>query len=205
MKKIVIKEHTLIEDFLVGKKINIIDLGACRGEFTSEINNNYDVNMAILVEPCITNFKRLPFSDNFKNLNRAIVGDGRERVIFNEDFSSPYNGSLVFNDFQNIGKYEIPTIRLKELIDIINTDDLIDVLKIDIEGTEYELFDKLEDDLLLKFKQITVEFHDFLDKEYSPLNLKIEKRMIDLGFCVEKNGIEYLQGSDYYDTLFYKI
>ena len=34
-----IKEHTFFDNYL-RKEINVVDLGACRGEFIDEINNN---------------------------------------------------------------------------------------------------------------------------------------------------------------------
>ena len=40
--------------------------------------------------------------------------------------------------------------------------DHIDLMKVDIEGSEIELFDTISDDLLDHIDQMTVEFHDFL-------------------------------------------
>ena len=37
----------------------------------------------------------------------------------------------------------------------------IDILKLDIEGAEFELFVSTPDDILRRIGQITVEFHDF--------------------------------------------
>jgi hypothetical protein len=111
---------------------------------------------------------------------------------------------LIFDNFNNSEKYHIETVSLASLIDLMDEKYDIDLLKIDIEGAEYDLLLNSSDSELLKFKQITVEFHDFLDSKYKEKNKLIEKRMIDLGFDVLKNGTAYMLGSDYYDTLFTK-
>ena len=78
-------------------------------------------------------------------------------------------------------------------------------MKIDIEGGEYELLINEKDETLLKFKQITVEFHDFIDPNLRVLNPQIEKRLTDLGFSVQaKNPAHFRYGSEYYDVLFVK-
>lgn len=61
--------------------------------------------------------------------------------------------------------------------------DSSDLLKIDIEGAEIELFNSTSDEVIKNIDQITVEFHDFIDE----LNIKkdvdkIKKRMEILGY-----------------------
>ena len=204
MKTIVIKEHTIVEDFLKDKELHIIDLGACQGEFSDAINQAYNLKRSILVEANPTNFRKLPKLDNYVSLNRAVSSVANLVIPFKEDMNSPYNGSLVFDYFKDGRVHDIHTVTLKELISLMNVVQ-IDILNVDIEGSEYDLFKNVDDSDLLMFKQITVEFHDFVDPSYRALNLEIEKRLIGSGFNVLKNRIEYKYGSDYYDTLFYKV
>ena len=204
MNEIIIKEHTIYDDMLANKSLTVIDLGACRGEFINEVDKRYTVKKAIAVEPNITNFNALIQRDNLVLLNKAVVGTDIKSVMFREDVDSPYNGSLVFGYFSNFKTYEVETTTLSELIELMNEDTDIDLLKIDIEGSEYDLLINSTDGDLLKFKQITVEFHDFVDPNFKDKNKQIEDRMIALGFDVLKKGINYMSGSDYYDTLFYK-
>jgi hypothetical protein len=61
--------------------------------------------------------------------------------------------------------------------------DHIDLMKVDIEGSEIERFDTISDDLLDRIDQMTVEFHDFLP-EYE-LAAKVRAtldRLIGLGW-----------------------
>lgn len=61
----------------------------------------------------------------------------------------------------------------------------INLLKMDIEGSEIDVLSSLSKETLEKIDQITVEFHDFLWPE---LNKKVEEtknRLCDLGFyCI---------------------
>jgi FkbM family methyltransferase len=203
VKTIIIKEHTIIEEYLIGKPLNIIDMGACLGEFSEAIRNGYTLNRAILVEANPTNYKQLPTHSNYVVVNNAVSNIANSVLQFREDVNSPYNGSLVFDYFPNAVVHNIPTITLSELIALSGAKE-IDILKIDIEGAEYDVLSNAKPEDLQKCKQITVEFHDFVNPIYKSENVKIEKMMLNLGFRVIKKGIKYKNGSDYYDTLFYK-
>jgi FkbM family methyltransferase len=206
METIIIKEHTLIKDLIKDKNLTIIDLGACIGEFSSKINDLFLVKKSILVEANPTNFNKLPKNKNFICLNKVVYTESNNKIKFKEDLASPYNGSIVLNYFSNTAKeHIIDTICLKKLIEIMNVDDKIDILKIDIEGSEYIILETVSDDILLKFNQITVEFHDFVDKKFEYKNKIIEERFLKLGFKSIKNKINWMNGSEYYDTLFYKL
>jgi len=60
----------------------------------------------------------------------------------------------------------------------------IDLLKMDIEGAEIELFEACSDDELQAVMQITVEFHEFLYPEQAEAVARIKERMRRLGFWV---------------------
>jgi FkbM family methyltransferase len=204
MNQIVIKEHTILESYLAGKPLTVIDLGACLGEFTNELENYYPIKKAILVEPNITNYDKIQPRQSYILLNKIASSTAGQVVTFVEDVDSPYNGSVVFNYFNNSKEYALETVSLESLIELMNSDDDIDILKIDIEGAEYDILLNASDNALLKFKQITVEFHDFVDGRFKSDNKAVETRLLSLGFSIIKKGTDYKEGSDYYDTLFYK-
>ena len=60
----VIKEHTFFDDYF-GDEIVVVDLGACQGEFTDELNQYYKIKKAILVEANPTNFNKLTKKENY--------------------------------------------------------------------------------------------------------------------------------------------
>ena len=63
--------------------------------------------------------------------------------------------------------------------------DTVDLLKVDIEGAEIELFDAADDETLRRCLQMTIEFHDFMDPDQA-VNVKRQlDRFESLGFdCV---------------------
>ena len=62
--------------------------------------------------------------------------------------------------------------------------DQVDLLKVDIEGAEIELFSACDNDELRDVMQITVEFHDFAYRDLHDSVLRIFDRMVDIGFWV---------------------
>lgn len=196
-----IKEHTFFED-LLKEEVTIIDLGACRGEFINEINKNYKVKKAILVEPNPTNFRLLVKEKNYVLYNNLISDKEGESIKFWEDPNSPYNGSTLFNYFNGI-EHEIKSISLDRII-TDNNIDYIDILKIDIEGSEYDLLENISPDVLEKVRQITVEFHDFIDPNLKIKTKNILSKIESFGFKRISKPINYKFNSDDYDVLFYK-
>lgn len=196
-----IKEHSFYDDHL-DSEIVIIDLGACRGEFIEEMNTLYNVRKAILVEANPTNFKLLPKRENYTLYNNVISSVDGKIVRFLEDVNSPYNGSSIFNYF-NGTVHDIVSISLNTIVRE-NKLDKIDILKIDIEGSEYEILEEIDDELLSLVNQITVEFHDFIDPSLKTKTEYILQRMKSKGFNNLSKPIEYMHGSQHYDVLFYK-
>lgn len=202
-----IKEHTFYDNFL-RKEITVVDLGTCQGEFIAEIENNFTVKKAVLVEANPTNFKTLQEKPNRVLYNKAIdIVDG-DFIDFYEDPTSPYNGSKYFTSENGLAHYnnvvhQIETITLETLCKE-NDIDFIDILKIDVEGAEYAILENISDSILSKIGQITVEFHDFIDPALKPRTEKIIQRMESLGFNRISKPIKWMHDSDHYDVLFYK-
>jgi hypothetical protein len=62
--------------------------------------------------------------------------------------------------------------------------DHIDLLKLDIEGAEIDMFNSADDRDLQSAAQITAEFHDFIYPELASAVARIRERMSDIGFWV---------------------
>jgi FkbM family methyltransferase len=197
----IIKEHTFFDD-LLNDEIVIVDLGACRGEFVNEMNNLFKIKKAVLVEANPTNFKTLENKENYILYNKAISDKSGDTIEFYEDTNSPYNGSKFFNYFNGV-KHEISTISLEDIIDENNLD-YIDILKVDVEGSEYDIMPNISDEVYSKIKQITIEFHDFIDVNLKVKTENIINKLELLGFNRISKPIRYMNNSDNYDVLFYK-
>jgi FkbM family methyltransferase len=197
----VIKEHTFLDD-LLNDEIVIVDLGACRGEFVNEMNDLFKIKKAILIEANPTNFKLLEKKENYVMYNKAISDKSGDTIEFYEDTNSPYNGSKLFNYFNGV-KHQVLTITLEDIIKE-NKLDYIDILKVDIEGSEYDVMPNISDETYSKIKQITIEFHDFIDVNLKTKTNSIINKLESLGFNRISKPIKYMNDSDNYDVLFYK-
>lgn len=79
-----------------------------------------------------------------------------------------------------IGTIPIYGISIKE---ILKMEDFWDVVKVDIEGYEYELFDCLGDDDWQKIGMITMEFHHWPESEALGVGRKLEQKLQSVGFA----------------------
>lgn len=204
MNLVNIKEHTFIDKDFTNNKAVIVDLGACLGEFTAEFSEKFmGIKKSVLIEANPTNFNLIKDIENTEKLNRFIstVNGGHE--IFQEDPRSPYNGTSMFNYFENPVEHKIERINIDSILEMYNIEK-IDILKIDIEGAEYDILENITNKTLERIDQITVEFHDFIDPSLKDRTAAIVDNMKSLGYSVISNRLDYKYGSDYYDTLFYK-
>lgn len=196
-----IKEHTLFDDKF-GESITIIDLGACRGEFSDGMSDHYNVKKAILIEAVPNNFNHIGRRENYSIYNRAISTVSNNKVIFYEDLKSPYNGSFLTNYFGGVA-HEIPTVTIEELM-TEHSLDFVDILKVDIEGAEYEILYNLDEEILNKIGQITVEFHDFLTVPKRYTSQDVINRFVSLGFQYTSNHYPGAPHIPHYDVCFYR-
>ncbi|WP_404984544.1 FkbM family methyltransferase [Chryseobacterium sp. M5] len=143
----------------------IIDAGGNVGLFTVLMKNKFPDAKLVIIEPDSDNFmmseKNLKNYSNVQLLNKGVWSSDVKLRIIDEDASKW--GIQVVEDNEN-GKIEaisIDTI-IKE-----NNFDRIDLLKMDIEGSEKEVFSKNYENWLPKVKIIVIELHDSMQKDTS--------------------------------------
>jgi FkbM family methyltransferase len=145
----------------------IIDCGANIGLSAVWYANTYPNAKIIAIEPDINNFvflkKNTKAYPNVKCLNKAVW---------------PYETSMSIVD-KGTGNWGLQTIESKTKtgnnIDAVSIStvmdqfqiNFIDILKIDIEGAEKELFSKNYESWLSKTGVIAIELHDNIDKNIS--------------------------------------
>ena len=76
------------------------------------------------------------------------------------------DSSLVFN-INKPSDIQVETTTINAFCDKMNID-CINLLKLDIEGSELGVLSDLDADIMQKISQITCEFHDFLDTKHIP-------------------------------------
>jgi FkbM family methyltransferase len=163
--------HALNYD--LNENSTVIDLGGYHGIWANQIIRKYNPYL-IITEP-IPEF--YDFLKNKFNNNSKVT-------ILNYGIStSNYDGELFFNDdgtskFIKTSKtIKVKFITIQNLLSKINKT-YIDLIQINIEGEEFSLLEKmLEDNTILMFKNIQIQYHTFIDNAFER-RTKIQEKML---------------------------
>jgi len=166
----------------------IIDCGAYIGTSVLYFKTNYPSSKILAFEPDKNNFKILnqnAISWNFDNveiINKAIWINNNS---INFDSKGEMSGSINLIESQNQKANLVQTQRLCDLLDV-----KIDLLKIDIEGAEYEVIKDCESNLK-NVEKLFIEYHGNYD-EMHKLN-SILNTLLANNFCyyIKEAGITY--------------
>lgn len=177
------------EEFFVIKKYkkffkkqfkNIVDVGANVGVFINYILEEQLSDKIIAVEcdpqslkDLYKNFKR---EYRIKIINKAL-GTREEKTLFFHNPENPVISTTIPKE--NFKKIEVETITINNLVKEL---EFIDLLKIDIEGAEYSIFENMDDNLFSKINNIFVECHFFEDDSKNKFDLMVKK--------IEENGFK---------------
>lgn len=166
-------DETLRLDYDLDENSIVFDIGGYKGEFARDIFCKYQSNIYVF-EPlkefydiCI---KRFVKNKKVHSFNFGLAGQS-----FDTEINISDNASSIFNV-----EGEKTKIHLKSITDFIkeNRIETVDLIKINIEGGEYDLLDSLiEHKLIHKFKNIQVQFHDFVIENPRERMEKIQKEL----------------------------
>jgi len=149
----------------------VFDIGAYKGEFAKKIHKKYGSKIYCF-EP-IKKFCRIIESRNrdFRVYNFGLGGSTRSQEIYMMD-----NATSIFN-YAEVHKYT--TIQIMDIEEVIRSLDInhVDLMKINIEGAEYELLNRIiEKDIVSKISNIQIQFHLFVDNAISERE-KIQEKL----------------------------
>lgn len=170
----------------LGKLINpdslVVDLGANLGDFSSELSNLFGCkSYAVEASPDLCS--RIKETYLINKSNYAISSSNKPLTFYlsqDPEANSIYKSSA--SSFGDKGVMSVSGITLETFLKN-NEIKSVDLLKVDIEGAEVDLFKSTSNDTLSKIKQITIEFHDFIKGSISSEEVKIiEKKLNKLGF-----------------------
>lgn len=151
-------DNTLRLKYNLDQNSIVMDLGGYKGDWAAQIWNLYKPSIYVF-EPykpyCDSIRKR--FSGNQKiQVFEFGLGAKSEQL----GFSVAENASSVFNSGEKTASIQIESIKQFLEENKINT---VDLIKINIEGGEFELLEYLlESGLITRFNNIQVQFHDFV-------------------------------------------
>jgi len=177
----------------------IIDAGANIGMVTLFFANKYKNAKIISVEPENNNYELLVENtknySNITTIKSALWNDCREIYLYDCDSNWGFQVGIDKTDNNDV-KQLIKTISISKIMDDFNIDS-IDILKIDIEGSEKEVFES-NNDFIKKTNCIIIELHERLKKGCNKAFFKNVKMFDDIG--IRKDNI-YLSKNNYIKML----
>src|SRR3954470_4028001 len=152
-----VRGHTFCKLGL-GPRSIVVDAGAHRGQFSGALVDRFGCR-CYLIEANPDLAATLRNDSRFEASVTAALGvhDSKATLFLRENLEA---SSVFASDAEQSSKAtDIEVVGLATVMQRFDLDH-IDVLKLDIEGSEFEVLQKTPDDLLKKIYQITVEFHD---------------------------------------------
>ena len=141
--------------------ITVVDLGCNDGSFVKSISKIFDNYTGYCVD-ADKQFSSIGDNLHFDNFLMSNQSFKKEKFYLNPNNTGASSKYFTFDE----NNYRlVQTITLKDYYNYKNIDK-VDILKIDIEGAEFDILDSNTINFLSKnTKQICVEFHDFLTKD----------------------------------------
>jgi FkbM family methyltransferase len=173
--------HTVLESAVPVNGV-VFDCGANRGEFARRCRDAVDCRVyAFEADPSLAS--ALPNQKTFKSFNYAITAMDGTLTLSRTIAGSTSTTGFLAHAFQTSGTFTVPSRSLDSLCRELGID-YIDVLKLDIEGAELEVLEQLPPERAARIRQITCEFHDFVDRNQLPRIRAVIARLRSLGFYV---------------------
>lgn len=182
------KVYEQVEEFIPQKGWNVFDIGANVGLYALHISSRVDKGRIICFEPNNLVYRVLQkniMANKISNIKAfpIAIGGHTGRTEFQMGTTSTGSGSIMNWRFKGINYNKINRIQVK--VDTLNNFTKergmfgpIDLMKMDIEGAEFEALCGA-DEVLPRTKRIVMEYHDV---ELLP---KITKKLKEFGFdCI---------------------
>ena len=183
-----IEGHTFVRTWLTDGG-NVVDLGMNQGNFARAIRKQYNCNVVgVEANPFLARRFNEPGAPQCFNL---AISARKGPVRFFIDPGNSEAGSLLAVEESLARPVEVEGIPFTEFYAAGGAKD-VDLLKIDIEGAEIDLFESVEPSIFAHTKQICVEFHAFLHPEHLPAMRRIIPRMQAAGFYCCDFSTKYL-------------
>lgn len=160
-------EH-LLHEASIGADSIVLDVGAYVGDWAMEIMDLYGPTIHAF-EPDPRNFRPLEkkaAADERLHAHQFGLGDKNETVTMSMQFL----GSSVVMDGEKLGKNKRAEADLKDIVDIWRSLQLerVDLMKINIEGGEFPLLERMmAAGLLGKVDSYVIQFHEWHPGAYS--------------------------------------
>jgi FkbM family methyltransferase len=171
-------EHSYLPN-LLGSDSVVFDFGANHGDFSHGLISRFGCRI-YAAEPLASLRESIKASDRL-NLMPVAIGatNGTARLhVFPTRCASLLDARAQDIDpqFEEVEVVDLKTFFARARVD------KVDLMKVDIEGAEVDMFESALDDDLKRAGQITVEFHDFIYPQLHGRVEAIKRRLEALGF-----------------------
>ena len=168
----------------------VVDIGGYIGDFSIYAVRYLGAARVIVYEPTAENFELLKrnvqingYADRIVAVNRAVSSSDQVTLNVRLDENDEVHVSAYF--YQGAQQRKLPSVTLEKLFETHRLDS-IDLLKIDCEGGEYDIFPAIPDHLFNRIENIVFEYHR-IDGFETKLD-KILGRLRSAGYALYKDG-----------------
>lgn len=158
----------------------VLDLGGSTAPFSQAISHLFG-GQSHVVEAAMANFEKIEETAQIRKHHYAIAGETGPVKLWLAQDEYHWGSTQQPGQFDYDQSEEVPGITLADLMAEIG-ERPVDLLKVDIEGAEFGMFQSVSDDFLRSVSQITIEFHDFMDPKYITPVQEVMHRLRVLGF-----------------------
>lgn len=171
-------DHTYLPDLLNSNSI-VVDLGANQGEFAHELIRRSGCTV-YAAEPLSSLHAEIGASPRLK-LFRVALGkqNGYAPLQVYESRCASLMGARE-ND-ETVNQEEVEVVDLHTFLVRAGLG-WVDLMKVDVEGAELDMFELALESDLRRIGQITIEFHDFIYPKLKPRVEAAKRRLCKLGF-----------------------
>jgi FkbM family methyltransferase len=143
----------------LGPKSIVIDAGAHRGEFSRALAAQFGCRCYVVeANPQLAD--DLKEDESFAGaVAAALCGRNGSATYFARE--NPEAGGILINNMPAAAVAEVETLTLPALFERLQLK-RADLVKLDVEGSEFELLQQAPKSFLKSIDQISVEFHDFI-------------------------------------------
>ena len=174
-----------IKNLKLDESITLLDLGANVGVFPTLLSNfGFKIKKYVAVEYNTKTYYRLGvnitsnYDFDYRLLNMAVVGYARSVPASN---TMGNTGENIFKEnTKSESKQVMRGITLDELYnEFFDNSDIIQLMKIDIEGAEYEIFENENYNMIKNCKYLLMEIHNVVGKNKENIFAKLEAKQFE--------------------------
>jgi FkbM family methyltransferase len=168
----------------IKKGFTIIDVGANIGSFTIFASTRAEDVHLYSYEPLANNFDLLRENIKLNNLKTvkpfqlAVTGKGGKVKLYIDDKDICLNSIISSVVSPKTPYKEVDSVSLQQIFDDNGISEC-DLLKMDCEGAEYEIFYNTPVNILSRIKRIALEHHDLPDHHVGDLEKYLESKGFD--------------------------